>query len=612
MDEIIIEDDKELQSVDILSEAIGSLSEEDIREIMSEVDNVSWVENNRVLKGEPFSFVGRDYLLDIYRDDFKNIIVYKGRQVEMSEFTMNWMLRKLWRYPYTAGLHTFPRVNQCSKFSKQRLDHAIKDSKSIKEWYVSKESEQLMRKFIKHKRDKNNPGEMIDEYGFYVFGGTWESRKDTVGDAARGLTVDFIAYDERQDHPDDVETVIGESASHSEYKQTITLGTPKLPGTQFDKQWESSNKNYWNVTCTKCGNVAPIDLDNILEVDGCPEDEMDYYYGCSKCGVELDRLNGEWIPQNPQKRPLYHGYHINQLMVTWITPNEIMEKFLNETYSKRRFYNEVLGVAYGGDDVPITLEKLYKCAENTESLQEFKSNARLSVGIDWGNTSWCFIEEKTKYGHRTVDILIADDKDPRKHPKVFARKLRKYRQNIMKVVCDAGPDITRFYNLRDELKGVGISKRKVFACYYLSPPAKVKIKWNNDEFIVSAGRSEFIDMLIDEIDDQEFIIPGNDVEKDNIGIMMDHFCNLSAERKKSNNGMEFVVYSENGDDHLLHSKIYADIASYGASDIVVGSTAGGFETSRDNNVKSPIGKRKHKDGNSKYSKMSLKRSRRRM
>ena len=78
----------------------------------------------------------------------------------------------------------------------------------------------MMRKFT-----HNQDGDGQQPYNFYMLGGTWESRKDTVGDAARGMSLDFIVYDERQDHPDDVETVLGEGASHSEFKQTLTLGT---------------------------------------------------------------------------------------------------------------------------------------------------------------------------------------------------------------------------------------------------------------------------------------------------------------------------------------------------------------------------------------------------
>ena len=91
------------ESIQQLSDALGALSEDEFVDILSEVDPVTWTENRRVLKGKPFSFEKRDYLLQPYRDDYPNLIFMKGRQVEMSEFSMNWLLRKLDKYPYTVG-----------------------------------------------------------------------------------------------------------------------------------------------------------------------------------------------------------------------------------------------------------------------------------------------------------------------------------------------------------------------------------------------------------------------------------------------------------------------------------------------------------------------------
>ena len=285
-----------------LEQALATLTENDISEILAAVDPVSWIESRRILKGQPFSFKDRDYLLQPYRDEYQNIIFMKGRQVEMSEFSMNWLLHKLDAHPYTVGLHTFPRAAQAQKFAKQRLQSAITDSEYIKNWYDMNNSEQIMRKFVKEQNEKG-----LQPYNFYILGGTWESRKDTVGDAARGISLDFVVYDERQDHPDDVETVIGEGASHSEYKQTLTLGTPKLPGIQFDQQWEASDKHYWFVKCEHCGYEAPLTMDNILD-SGQYDNEPDYYYGCPHCQKPLSPCKSPWSAPRfpPGTKPTEH------------------------------------------------------------------------------------------------------------------------------------------------------------------------------------------------------------------------------------------------------------------------------------------------------------------
>ena len=544
-------------------------------DILGRVDPVIWIENNRMLKGKPFSLKNRDYLLQPYRDESQNLIFYKGRQVEMSEFSMNWLLNKLHMHPYTAGLHTFPRDNQCMKFSKQRVDHAIMDSETISEWYDARNSEIKMRKFV----DKTKPNK---PYNFYILGGTWESRKDSVGDAARGISIDFIVYDERQDHPDDVETVVGEGASHSEFKQTLTLGTPKLPGTQFDIQWESSDKHYWVVTCEHCGRQERITMDNILD-SGDKDSGQQFYYGCPKCKKPLNRLNGRWVAMNPQKRPLYRGYHINQLMVCWLTPDEIMRKYLSPTYSKRRFHNEVLGEAYGGDDIPITWAMMEACADNTGRVGENAGD--IYVGVDWGSRSYAILQNKIgNRGHKLVDCIIVDDNDPREHPKRIARELKKYKQYIKRVVCDAGPDITRSYALRDACREEGINC-EVWACYYTTPPAKTTINWNEKENNVTVGRTEIIDMVIDEIADAKFILPGYDKNLDRVDVLMEHCTNIAAEKGKTSAGMDIVTYTDTGPDHFLHAKVYANIAAYEEVGDPLGSMAPLFSASRDISLK---------------------------
>lgn len=562
-----------------LEMALASLTEEDMRQILASIDTVSWIENNRVLKGQPFSFKDRDYLLQPYRDEYQNIIFMKGRQVEMSEFSENWLLHKLDAHPYTVGLHAFPRVAQAQKFAKQRLQSAIMDSEYLKNWYDMHNSEQMMRKFLKEPNEKG-----LQPHNFYILGGTWESRKDTVGDAARGISLDFVVYDERQDHPDDVETVIGEGASHSEYKQTLTLGTPKLPGIQFDQQWEASDKHYWHVTCEHCGYTAPLTMDNILD-SGQYENEPDYYYGCPHCRKPLNRNNGKWLAIRPQHKPEFRGYHINQLMVCWLTADEIMRKKNSTAYSRRRFYNEVLGESYGGDDIPITIAMMEECGKNEYHLGQLSDKGeRIYCGIDWGAKSYLYIQNKH---HRLIDLYVADHSDPREHPRAFARHIAKYKRYVKKVVCDAGPDITRFYSLRDELKELGVTNQ-VYACYYATPPAKTDVQWDDKKMIVTVGRSEAIECVIDEVSDTNLVLPGYDLQNEKVDMAIEHFTNIAAEHVENKSGNQFIMYVNTGPDHFLHAKIYADIASGGAEYLPVGGSAQPVINPRTRKTKSGI------------------------
>ena len=84
-------------------------------------DPVQWTVQNRILKGEPFSFEDRPYLLPLYRDTSWRIIIKKSRQMEMTEWIVNWLLQNLLANPHTTAIYAAPRADQVSQFSRDRL-----------------------------------------------------------------------------------------------------------------------------------------------------------------------------------------------------------------------------------------------------------------------------------------------------------------------------------------------------------------------------------------------------------------------------------------------------------------------------------------------------------
>jgi hypothetical protein len=55
-------------------------------------DNLlDWTMHVRRIQGRNFSFEGRDYLKQIYSDSNKRIMIAKPRQMEITEFALNWL-----------------------------------------------------------------------------------------------------------------------------------------------------------------------------------------------------------------------------------------------------------------------------------------------------------------------------------------------------------------------------------------------------------------------------------------------------------------------------------------------------------------------------------------
>lgn len=103
------------------------------RQAKSLQDPVAWTLHHRTLKGQPFTFQDRDYMLPVYRNRHPKVIVVKARQLELTEFAVNWLLFNLMNYPYTTGLYTSRRFDQISRFSKDRLKKAVKESPTLRD-----------------------------------------------------------------------------------------------------------------------------------------------------------------------------------------------------------------------------------------------------------------------------------------------------------------------------------------------------------------------------------------------------------------------------------------------------------------------------------------------
>jgi len=86
-------------------------------------DPVAWTKQNRILKGERFSFEDRDYLLPLYRDSSHRIIIVKARQMEMTEWIVNWLLHKLvsnLTRPPSTPLHEWIRFQDSAMTDSER------------------------------------------------------------------------------------------------------------------------------------------------------------------------------------------------------------------------------------------------------------------------------------------------------------------------------------------------------------------------------------------------------------------------------------------------------------------------------------------------------------
>ena len=91
-----------------------------------------WSLKVRRIKKEPMTFEERQYLKQIYLDDAKELDVVKGRQTELTEYGVNWLLYCLSQNAMTIGLYTTDRFSHLREFSNIRIKKwALQDSEIL-------------------------------------------------------------------------------------------------------------------------------------------------------------------------------------------------------------------------------------------------------------------------------------------------------------------------------------------------------------------------------------------------------------------------------------------------------------------------------------------------
>src|SRR5579872_6939822 len=78
---------------------------------------IDWTRQNRIIDHQPFSFEGRQYLERLYTDPTPEINIVKSRQMEITEFGLNWLLFNLLQNKQTVGLYVSDRFEHVKIFS---------------------------------------------------------------------------------------------------------------------------------------------------------------------------------------------------------------------------------------------------------------------------------------------------------------------------------------------------------------------------------------------------------------------------------------------------------------------------------------------------------------
>jgi hypothetical protein len=441
--------------------------------------------------------------------------------MEMTEWIVNLLLNNLLSNPFTIGIYTAPRMDQVSRFSRDRFRRAMLDSPTLRE---------LMSMAREIGEGESAIGRVPFANGSICYLiSAW-------GDfsAIRNIPADFVTIDEAQDVQSEAIPVIEETMSHSKHRLLAIVGTASDAGSQFDQLWHQSDMKEW------------------------------------------DEESQAWIPQAPQNR-FYSGYHINQEMAPWIRtlpvedPDSIEAKRMR--YSERRFLNEVLGLFYRGLAKPLLPEDLLACIDrNLEFMPSLAPPHFSYAGVDWGGGQFAFtviwILLKQPDGRlRTLYVHKFNERDPMKQVAIISNLIGLF--NVRQMVADIGYGAVQVSELQKKFGS------RVIGCQYVRrPEIPLELKERDEygqriaQMMVLADRSFWIETTIDHIKHKaadgsvnpRLILPWK--EPLDVEWIIDHFTCIEMQEEETVSGKKYHHYThlEGSPDDALHAFVYALIA----------------------------------------------------
>jgi hypothetical protein len=491
----------------------------------------------------------RNYLFDMYRDTHPRIVVLTGRQVEKTSMCRNKILADMHLNEGLSALFASPRAEQVARFSAERIDNAIRDSQGG----VLKDS------LLKKGKATSTFKQFDSKCNLFLYS-AWAD-----ADSIRGISCQRAYLDEQQDITASAREVIEECLAHAHNGgQMSHFGTPKNSGSEFHRLWQLSDMKEWYVECQnpECGHNQKMSMNNIYK----PDENKPAYFGCAKCKKELDRSKGKWVSEN-NDRPKMSGYHITQLMCSWITADSIMYK--RATYSEQKFKNEVLGEFHNVFGKTLDLQDIMDCTNATMKLSDKGHKGPNYLGVDWGSGTNSF----------TVVTIIGPDmvKNPesgKMEEKLVYRYVKKYNESGYGKVLSDIHKLIPAYNIVNTVIDIGDARRQfeellveypdtVAACQYVLA-LKNPYKWDRKTRIHTCDRSYHIEKVIDMFHKRNIVIPYDKLTvqvTDRLGWLFEHLTSLEAEWVEPSSGNTgYTRYLHSNPDDGFQSLVYAWLA----------------------------------------------------
>ena len=494
--------------------------------------------------GRDFLFEGREYLEAIYNGSYRYMVLVASRQAEKSSFLAKDMLLDLLFGNNKRLLFVTSTLNQVTEFVNLKINSQFKFNQVLKEMSFGKES----RDNAQEKWLLNGCRIMFRSIGHNI-------------DAARGISVHKIFFDEVQDMSAKAVAVTQECASH--YTKTSAYyfaGTPYSSRNILSKLYAETCQFEWIIPCQNCSkDNPPLGINHI--------DENKPYLFCCYCGERINSSKGDWVAQNPKATKI--GFRICRLMTpncVWRSPahDGVLDKY--ETYPEAQFYQEVLGLPFDIGTLPITEEEIYaNCGEHSFLTPDMLPKGHLGGEI-YGSMDWAWsdtdgskaytIFATARYMANKIEILsVKRFVGPEYHnPDSVLDEIidTSVRLNLSGIATDHGVGHKENIRLRDKLAIQGRSDIKVFEMFYVA--SQRECEWNKVTNLYNIGKTVTLDLVFHRLKKGLFRFP----RREEMETFAEDIMNVKTEYDPDFKHIKYVP-SGTGPDDFLHLLNYLSI-----------------------------------------------------
>jgi hypothetical protein len=482
-------------------------------------------------------------------------------------------------YPSFEGLATAPvddqRYEVVERF-KDKVEQAGMDSMRTKNAL----SHQKFRHTV-----QTNVGNETTAYSSLKSRSAWGD-----GDKLRGIHAHGGIVDEAQDTDEGMfstllEAIDREIPQVDYFPTTFVIGTPKMANTFFHRLWEMSDQKTWD---------ADADTDHPKRDSGEwiaqsePQQFLPEALQSEKDELteRLERLQADDADQSTidavqQKIDeiegfTVRGWHVDQHNSPLHSETDIA--FKKETYSKRKFENEVLANFYTPENDLLTNDDVWAAFDDSLQFQPTRrwDDSDVYLTVDWGGgkgegaaSTVVTIgeqapEEQTIY-IRNIDVLDSGLSHAEERDRID-EYMSQYAVDIG--IVDEGYGETTREQLQDEYGYDANSEQPIYGCWFGNVSDKEEIKWNrfNDEKrFFTSSKTYCVKKFAADFGKRKFVIPKDGLSfdsKQSLGTrILDQLTAPYTERRETQSGRTKLVIKSDRNDDIFDTFTYLWIAA---------------------------------------------------